>query len=508
MKRNELDQLIDDCLESRLSETDAAWLSAEIEKSAEARSRYWEAAMIHGLLDQAMQQSSLRVISGQDAPQGKRRTPWLFASAAAAVLAIGLTWWFMGNEPSSEVPVATVLFTDQCEWQQPENVIEGERLEPQRLVLRKGMAIVRFDGGAEMVIQGNTELELLSATKAGLLRGDVVVRAENDAAGFVLDTPSASLLDLGTEFAVKVDPSQATELHVTEGEVAYAQHGVTTVLPAGKSVRLDASQQAKMIENSAPRFGQLIRQANPQDQPKSIMAYHGFQFDEGSYSPEKISGGKGWAGPWRTRHDQEMRIVHGQQILPWRMNRGTVGMLELPTGQYECRRLMSQPVEMKQRGVTYFSFITHNPSALTEKTSPQQDSLRFTFVSSTDAANSFLSFGYGMDQMPFITAATFGTEHSLSPIPAGQNLLWIGKIIRRPKGDDEVFFRIYGQMEELDFAEPKTWHVNFHRVKMNAALDVLTISSNSTNPHMVDEIRIGTTWRSIVPISLFRKTNP
>ena len=93
MKPNELDALIEDYLEGRLSEPDAARLSALLEQSAEARARYWETASIHGLLEHTMQNASLRVVTGQALPTSPKINRW-FAwrplTAAAAGIMIGM----------------------------------------------------------------------------------------------------------------------------------------------------------------------------------------------------------------------------------------------------------------------------------------------------------------------------------------------------------------------------------------------------------------------------------
>lgn len=90
MKPNELDAFIDDCLEGRLSEADAARLSAALQESPEARTRYWESASIHGLLEHTMQQESLRVITRQAAPLPPKFNRWLqwrpLAAAAAGIV--------------------------------------------------------------------------------------------------------------------------------------------------------------------------------------------------------------------------------------------------------------------------------------------------------------------------------------------------------------------------------------------------------------------------------------
>lgn len=93
MKTEELDRLIHDWLESCLSESDAARLSALLEQSAEARARYWEMAAVHGMLEDALQQASLRVVTGKTSPERDHSAGWLRWrpwSAAAAGLAFGI----------------------------------------------------------------------------------------------------------------------------------------------------------------------------------------------------------------------------------------------------------------------------------------------------------------------------------------------------------------------------------------------------------------------------------
>src|SRR5262249_60510285 len=50
------------------------------------------------------------------------------------------------------------------------------------------------------------------------VRGKLVFRADETAAPFELHTPSATLVDYGTEYAVAVGP-EGEEVHVFEGEV-------------------------------------------------------------------------------------------------------------------------------------------------------------------------------------------------------------------------------------------------------------------------------------------------
>ncbi|MEZ5301437.1 MAG: hypothetical protein R3F11_12420 [Verrucomicrobiales bacterium] len=102
MRNGELDDLIDACLDGRLSEAEAAKLSELIEGSADARARYWEMASVHGLLEQALQQASLKAAIGQSspAPAGFARfLQWRALPPAAAETAIGMLGRLAGLGP-------------------------------------------------------------------------------------------------------------------------------------------------------------------------------------------------------------------------------------------------------------------------------------------------------------------------------------------------------------------------------------------------------------------------
>ncbi len=90
---SELDALIDACLEGRLSEEEADRLSQWIEDSSDARERYWEMASVHGMIEQSMQNVSLKAVTGEDVvtpmkPGGLSRWPRITAVAAGIVIGV------------------------------------------------------------------------------------------------------------------------------------------------------------------------------------------------------------------------------------------------------------------------------------------------------------------------------------------------------------------------------------------------------------------------------------
>ncbi len=65
---------------------------------------------------------------------------------------------------------------------------------------------------------------------------------------------------------------------------------------------------------------------------------------------------------------------------------------------------------------------------------------------------------------------------------------------------DVVYFRVYGEEDVLEYTEPSTWHVVTRDVDLNARLDLVLLSSECTTDRIIDELRIGPTWRSVAPI--------
>jgi hypothetical protein len=440
-----------------------------------------------------------------------RRNRFLTAKAALLAAAAAIVFTFILWPSSSAVaPLATVLLSEDCVWKGRENLPEGSRLVPGKIQLRSGTAILRFDGGAESILRGETTLELLSAVQARLITGEVVIRAEGDAAGFKLLTPASELTDLSTEFAVKVQRSGVTELQVLDGQVGYGD----AIANAGHALRFEAGKAVKAMPVNSPRFTDLIQQAAPKERRDLMTHYDGFVYEAGTYQPSDIVKGKGWAGPWRLRQSSEqrlpneadsttdMRIVEGGLHVPWPIPGGKLGGLEMPAGRSFRLRPMKQGIDMGADGITYFSLITYEPEHEKKHLTTPVEGVRLTFRSSADYWNESLSFGCPQSLRPLIHAGAQGSFASAAAIEDKQSLLWVGKIIRRADGEDEVFFRIYGQADALDYAEPATWHTSTRGLRQSAVLDLVMLSSTGKSPRIVDELRIGPTWRSVVPMTM------
>src|SRR5262249_1960255 len=113
--------------------------------------------------------------------------------------------------------VATLTQMTNCVWDDPSEPWRlGSRLLPGELRLQKGIARIRFDSGPELVLEGPAVVRLDSRTAATVLRGKAVFKGDETGAAFDLHTPSSTLVDFGTEYAVAVGPEDE-EVHVFDG---------------------------------------------------------------------------------------------------------------------------------------------------------------------------------------------------------------------------------------------------------------------------------------------------
>lgn len=95
----------------------------------------------------------------------------------------------------------------------------GAGITPGTLRLQSGTVQLDFLNGAQLMLQGPSVLQIHSIDAVTLISGNAVGRVPRTARGFIVNTPDAAVVDLGTEFTVNVDGNGQSEIQVTEGEV-------------------------------------------------------------------------------------------------------------------------------------------------------------------------------------------------------------------------------------------------------------------------------------------------
>ncbi|QDV17591.1 FecR protein [Gimesia panareensis] len=157
------------------------------------------------------------------------------------LLLVGGAYWLQNREQSKlpeesvvntprrllELPavefVGMLLDTEDAVWADEElgdDIAYGTRFAAgKQLWLKSGIARIRFESGAGVVLEGPAQIELRSSLNAKLKYGKLAAYVPDEAHGFTVDTPKMEIVDQGTRFGTVVDPFGKAEVHVFEGEV-------------------------------------------------------------------------------------------------------------------------------------------------------------------------------------------------------------------------------------------------------------------------------------------------
>ena len=117
--------------------------------------------------------------------------------------------------------VAQLTDATDCRWGGSQSEIPaGSFLQDgQELELVRGNAVITFESGSKVLLEGPTSLRLDSATEAHLHNGRIAAKVPIQARGFTVTSTLARFVDLGTQFTLSLAAEKSFELHVFEGLV-------------------------------------------------------------------------------------------------------------------------------------------------------------------------------------------------------------------------------------------------------------------------------------------------
>ncbi len=139
----------------------------------------------------------------------------------------------------------------------------GEKLD-----LATGLAELTFDSGAKVILHAPARFTVDSALAGDLQLGKLTAKVPHTAKGFTVNTPSGKVVDLGTEFGVKVnfDRTMHVIVYVGSVEVKSTSSGAGDTSPppvtvkAGQAIVVNPGQPAKPTPPQDERF---IRNLEP-----------------------------------------------------------------------------------------------------------------------------------------------------------------------------------------------------------------------------------------------------
>jgi hypothetical protein len=167
-------------------------------------------------------------------------------TAIGGLAAMFLTMaYVMLNPRNISRPVATLKDSLEARWEKM-SLETGTRLanDDSPIKLLSGCARLQFDSGAEVILEGPAEFQLITDEQLWLTQGQLSVFVPPSAAGFRVDTPAMSVIDLGTEFSVKIAPDGLAAVHLHQGMASFLTGEVgkrrnNDILTSGQARSLD-----------------------------------------------------------------------------------------------------------------------------------------------------------------------------------------------------------------------------------------------------------------------------
>lgn len=152
-------------------------------------------------------------------------------------------------------PVAVLTKLVGIEWREDSSFRPelGTNLEPCLLDLKNGLAQVEFLRGSSAILEAPVEFEIINPNEASLLQGKMRALVPHVAYGFTVNLPHGRIIDLGTEFGLKVHPCNSTEIFVFKGKVLYEgstgdKDSVTREISGGEALLIDSEGFPNWVE--------------------------------------------------------------------------------------------------------------------------------------------------------------------------------------------------------------------------------------------------------------------
>ncbi|MDD3587797.1 MAG: FecR domain-containing protein [Thermoguttaceae bacterium] len=208
-------------------------------------------------------QSIRRVSTNETKPHQPSRIPFVIAVVTAVLLFL-LIVVDRYHRPNIVLDngkmVAKVVDTVDAVWDEETFPFRrGQETGPNRLFLKSGMVKLRFIDETELILKGPGEYTVNNARDVFCSRGSLSVRVNRPESGFGITTPSANVIDRGTEFFVDVE-NDTTKIGVVTGRVDLiprqldASSPKVVLLTEGNAMRTNLSSVPSEIPLDQSRF--------------------------------------------------------------------------------------------------------------------------------------------------------------------------------------------------------------------------------------------------------------
>ncbi len=196
-------------------------------------------------------------------PQTINRFSHYFALLSmAAIVALIVYINFSPAKKANTTACAVLVDTIDARWKEGTRKIGiGENFYDYQdgYHLVSGVIKMRFDYGAEVIIEGESSFSCLTSESVRLACGKLHAYVPSQMTGFSVDTPSSKIIDLGTEFGIHVNTEGSAEIHMLDGKAAIipglkGHKGPPVNLTANQATRVDTTGKMQTIRFHGSQF--------------------------------------------------------------------------------------------------------------------------------------------------------------------------------------------------------------------------------------------------------------
>ena len=164
------------------------------------------------------------------------------------------------SQDRASVDVAALTDSMQTKWADGSIALKnGDRLFTNEVFsLAAGFAEIETDRGVRLTVEGPAEFQVLPNADLYLSHGRVYASVSQRGIGFTVATTNTKVIDLGTEFGIKVEDDGMMELHVFKGKTTLVSGGSWL----GKTAQTIIQNQARRISEDGARLEEIPIQSN------------------------------------------------------------------------------------------------------------------------------------------------------------------------------------------------------------------------------------------------------
>ena len=202
--------------------------------------------------------------------------PVFWSSLVVALMFYGtftvISWNLRGDNLSrdtkpAERAIATIQIAKNVRWS-PDSKrrrVDSAVRRGELLKIDAGLVELHLERGAILLVDGPAAWSIDGDNRATLKRGRLLAKVPEAAVGFTLTTPTAEIVDLGTEFGVEVVQDGTADVHVLKGQVNVrgtngSENRQARQLRAGQSVRITSTgAELQSDPKIATKFARLAQ---------------------------------------------------------------------------------------------------------------------------------------------------------------------------------------------------------------------------------------------------------